>query len=395
MVNGKFREEKIKLFYSNFSNDQVKIVKKYLLNRKKSREEYFKIVFDISSNCNLNCRGCGTNAAKMGACSDNASMSFEDINNILQKIYEYSQKHGVKPFIYLGGGEPLLHPEIVPIVKRASKLFGKNIGIDTNATIKEAFNTIVGLMPYLSYVGISLNGLKEYHNWWTKNEYSFDNTKNVINKLCSEGLSDYFEVTSIATKKNIGDYEKFLHILKEMEVSNFSIHRAMPVGRMFTLMDLIPNNVQYFELLCIVADNVQKGYNIHLHHSLEEIHSALLLEETKEYSNFGNPEKNSSICINFDGNVYFDPWSTSGLGKNLNAGNLLNIDNLDELLAKENTYFYEVCESVRSKKRCNLCPIHCSGGSRIAAASNEMFLRENMEFLESLLAIDPACPLYE
>lgn len=396
MIDRGLKGEKIKLFYGNFSIDQIETVKEYFSKRSKSRDkEYFKIVFDISSSCNLNCRGCGTSAFKISEHSDNGFTSFKDISDILQKINKFSEKCNVKPFIYLGGGEPLLHPEIVPIVKMASEFFERNVGVDTNATANGAFNTIVELLPYLSYVGISLNGVKEYHNWWTKTEDSYEKTIEVIKKLCREGLSEHFEVTSIATKKNIDDYEKFVRLLKEIGVVNFSIHRAMPVGRMLTLMDFVPNNIQYFKLLCFVANNAKDDFNIHLHHSIEELHAALLLDEVNEYNKLGNLERSSAISINFDGNVYFDPWCTSGCWRNLNAGNLLKANSLEELLDKKKTQFYVACQSVMSKDRCNSCQIHCSGGSRVAAASNAIFMSKSVEPLEELLAIDPACPLYE
>jgi len=124
MIDRGIKGKKIKLFYENFSIDQIETVKEYLSKRSKSRDkEYFKIVFDISSSCNLNCRGCGTGAFKISEHSGKGFTSLKDISDILQKINNYSEKCNVKPFIYLGGGEPLLHPEIVPIVKMASEFF--------------------------------------------------------------------------------------------------------------------------------------------------------------------------------------------------------------------------------------------------------------------------------
>ncbi len=397
-MDNRMCEEKLKSFYNHFSMEQIEVVKKYLIKRREHRgEEYFKVVFDISPKCNLSCRGCGTNAVRAENLGAVDFIPLEDIINVFDKIYDFCQKHNVKPFIYLGGGEPLLHPQIMTVIKRASELFDRNVGIDTNATLKEAADTITEMIPYLSYVGISLNGLRDYHNWWTKDENSFDNTVRVIRSLCSEGLSDYFEVTSIATRSNIDDYERFINFLKEIEVKNFSIHRAMAVGRMASLVSLMPDSVQYFRLLCLMANNSTDTFSVHMHHSIEEIHSALLLGEGNECSKLGNPEKNSSIGINYDGNVYFDPWCTSGKWRKFSAGNLLNADSLDELLFNKNTLFYRACQSITDKQRCKTCNMPCTGGSRIAAASNAMVLKKSMDsedILEQLTAVDPACPLY-
>ena len=397
-MDNRLCEEKLKVFYNHFSREQIEGVKKYLIKRREHRgEEYFKVVFDISPKCNLNCRGCGTNAVRAEELGALDFIPLEDIIHIFEKIYAFCQKHNVKPFIYLGGGEPLLHPQIMTVVKRASELFDRNVGIDTNATLKEAADTITEIIPYVSYVGISLNGLRDYHNWWTQDENSFDNTVRVIRRLCAEGLSDYFEVTSIATRSNIDDYESFLNFLKEIGVKKFSIHRAMPVGRMASLMNLMPDNVQYFKLLCLMASNSADTFRVHMHHSIEEIHSALLLGEGNECSKLGNPENNSSIGIHYDGSVYFDPWCTSGRWRKLSAGNLLNAHGLDELLFNKNTLFYRACESITAQQRCKTCNMPCTGGSRIAAASNAMIWEKSMDsedILEQLKALDPACPLY-
>lgn len=393
---GILAEQKIKLFYDNFSADQIETVKNYLIKRRKIRKkEIFKIVFDISSCCNLNCIGCGTSAFKAEINNHNHFASLENINDTFQKICKFSEKYHIEPFIYIGGGEPLLHPEIISIIHMASDLFDKNVGIDTNANAKMAFRTITKLIPYLSYIGISLNGMKEYHNWWTGDKDSFDKTVEVIKNLCLEGLSDHFEVTSIVTRKNIKEYQEYVNFLKGMNVKNVSIHRAMPVGRMLALMNIVPDNKQYFKLLYFVAGHSTENFKIHLHHSIEDIHSALLLGEINEEATLGNPEKNSAIGINFDGNVYFDPWCTSGCWRSLNAGNLFKSESLDVLLDKKNTQFYEACQIVRLQKRCNSCQILCSGGSRVAAAANAMYFSNCTKPLKKLTAIDPACPLYE
>ena len=173
---------------------------------------------------------------------------------------------------------------------------------------------------------------------------------------------------------------------------------------MARIMDLIPTAEEYLELLIALIEAGDKyNVNVHLHHSIESMHATLLLGlETYAPDKVGNPDMSSSIGIEPNGAVVFDPWCTTGIWKSITGGNLYDSEvNLFDILDVPNGSILDLAKIYTAPHlRCNGCPQKCSGGSRIAAAANKLkSLNENnitdTDIFDAMTAVDPACPLYK
>lgn len=398
-------------FYNQFNSSDVELVKSYLQKRyvKKKSSKKFGIVYDILHQCDLNCIGCGTNAVYIGQTRlDDVQPSFQQIRYVLYKVKTYVDSINVPVFVNIGGGEPFLRKDILDILKSASELFGEDgVGVDTNGTLDCSYELINQAMKYSSYVGISVNGLEDYHNWWAGNKRinPFQRSMDTIKKLCDSG--DYqrekLEVTSVATNRNLGDIPKLIEMLSDIGVKNYSIHRAMPVGRMSRRKELLPTAKEYFELLVSVIKAADKtGMDVHIHHSIESIHETLMLGlSTYEEDKVGNPDIGSSIGIEPEGRLVFDPWCTSGMWTLLSSGCIYD-NNLkfEELLTDKGSVFDISKIYTAPHLRCNGCQMPCSGGSRIVSAANSLLdVTEKdvqlSDLLSAMIAMDPACPFYK
>lgn len=260
-------------------------------------------------------------------------------------------------------------------------------------------------MQYVSYIGTSINGLRDYHNWWAGNDDidAFTQATTTVRNLCKNStFSSKIEVTSVATKKNMAELPALMQFLADLGIKQYSVHRAIPVGRMALHQDLIPDASDYLHLLIsLMHSATSTGLDFHIHHSIESIHAALLLGmDTYLYDHIGNPDALSSIGIDPECNVVFDPWCTTGCWKQLSSGNLLtHPGTLDEMLHTSDSVFQKTAAFTSSDKRCNGCPMKCSGGSRIVAATHELCGRPNnsisaQDIYTAMQAVDPACPLY-
>ena len=374
---------KINEFYKQFSDSDVKLVKDYLEKRyvRKKSSKKFGIVYDILHQCDLNCIGCGTNATYTGSKRlDEVQPSFQQIQYVFSKIKDYATSIDAPVFINIGGGEPFLRKDIIDILKSASKFFGVNgVGVDTNGTLDSSYELISQAMDYSSYVGISVNGLEEYHNWWAGNRRinPFQRSMSTIRKLCDAGddMREKLEVTSVATNKNLNDIPQLIEMLADMGVKNYSIHRAMPVGRMGRHKEMLPTAKDYFELLINVIKTANRtGMDVHIHHSIESIHETLLLGlSTYEDDKVGNPDMGSSIGIEPEGRLVFDPWCTSGMWTLLSSGCIYdNAVRFENLLTDEGSVFDISKTYTAPHLRCNGCTMPCSGGSRIVAAAGSL-----------------------
>lgn len=406
--------EDTKNLYGFLSDYHIHILENYLINRFKKNNsiENFNVVFDLLHQCDLNCIGCGTDAhfLKDIYIQDEYKLSYDAIDYILLKIKEYAENIKRKVFINFGGGEPFLRKDIIRILNRASELFGtEGVGIDTNASLLDSYDLICQATNYVSYIGISVNGLHDYHNWWANNHTfdAFERTTNVVKKLCKNNdIASKLEITTVATTKNIQTIPFLMELLSNMGVENYSVHRAIPVGRMAKLkIDLIPSWKQYLLLLIEMIEISEKiGMNAHLHHSIEGIHATLMCGiDTMAKHKFIDKNHRSSIGIEPNGELTIDPWCTVGIWKSLSLGNILvDSKSIEDLFLENQDKIISIKNCYDPNYRCCGCTESCSGGNRIVSAAtylNESSIcNSNSDITAIYRALegrDPACPLYE
>ncbi|MCK6076581.1 radical SAM protein [Paenibacillus silvae] len=406
-------------YLKNVNSSQVKLLKNHLLNRLKERDKKsgLSIVYDLTYMCNQACPGCCVSAIAYKKGTDPAYLTmkqhgadFIGVQNVLKKIKTYvDQRPGLDIFIDFGGGELTLRPDWKDIVKLASKMFGVGaIGLNTNGT-RVGINEIKEIEPYTSYIGISIDGLEKNHNEWRKTVEggnAFQRTITLVKKMIQDPtLAEKLDITTVPTQKNIHEIPDLMRYLKTIGVKNYSVHRAMQVGRFWSKDQLLPTKEQYFELLVnIVEINEELGMKVHLHHSIESIYGALLLGyNTYAGENLGNPDQKSSLGIDPMSRIFFDPWCTVSPWDKLAKSPLLDEDMTFESALNEHDGVQDIIDTYcRKEVRCQGCAVACSGGNRIASAANH--IRSNYQtragdvqredLLQAMNSVDPACPLY-
>jgi len=397
-----------KWIYGKYSDVQIQRLKMHLEKRFAARKNKkgCSIVFDILHRCDLNCRGCGTDAQYVSVKQINDPMpTLKDISLVFEKIAQYGVKTGKGIFVNIGGGEPFLRFDILDVLKLAAEYFTPDgVGIDTNGSLASSLELIQKALPFISYVGISINGLEKYHNWWAVNTKinAFERSTAVIGELCKDKTAvSKLEVTSVATKKNLAEIPQLISYLASLGVKNYSVHRAIPVGRMAKIIDLTPSAQEYLDLLIRMIDEAEKHkMHVHLHHSIESIHATLLLGlDTYSPDKIGNPDAGSSIGIEPEGSVVFDPWCTTGIWKSLTSGNIIEQGTeLYNLLDVDTGSVLDLAKIYTAPHlRCGGCEEKCSGGSRIASAANELKTVgidsiTDTHIVDAMTAVDSACP---
>ncbi|HGA0700411.1 hypothetical protein BVG00_22650 [Bacillus cereus] len=403
-------------FLSNISDKQMGLLKKHLLKRFQEREAKtgLSIVYDVTYMCNQACPGCCVSAIayKKGReiPMEAHGSDIEGIRKVLVKIREYlDTRPDLDFFLDFGGGELTLRPDYKEIIRMASDMFGVNsVGINTNGT-RASIEDMLEIEPYISYIGISIDGLEEYHNRWRRTVEggnAFEKSTGLISQMLKyPSLRDKLDITTVPTKKNMHEIPQLMRELNKMGIKNYSVHRAMQVGRFWAKDDLVPNKEDYFKLLLDIIDtNEELGMNVHLHHSIESIYTALLLGvNTYAGDNIGNPDRKASLGIDPWGRIFFDPWCTVEPWEKLAKSSLLNDDITFEEILKEHGGVSDLVESFcRKEIRCKGCNVGCSGGNRIAAAANHIRTNFGLKarettrehLLDAMSSVDPVCPLY-
>lgn len=412
--NQQFDSAKVRAFILNnfdISSENFDVIIKYLQNRKREikGKESFGVVFVLTNKCNLNCLHCGVNAElrKFSRGHIENEINLDKAKIIIDKVTSYTQKKKFKPFLMFGGGEPSLIRDFPDIIKYASNELGKeNIGFCTNGTTFSVDN-LLEIEPYVGLIETSVDGLEEEHNLMrdpnrvTDIENPFKTTLQLIlDSLEHHCLKSKLEVSAIATKRNSYSLPNLARYLRGIGITKFSIHRAMPVGRMAVNNQSILSKTDYLDLFIEMAKlgNEDPYFKWHMHHSLESIYSVLLLGEDIHFNQvLPMSSSRHSIGIDWEGFVFFDPWSVVSPFEILRSHTLLHptVDLFNILDNPKDSMVGLVNNTTKRNLRCKRCRVPCGGGMRFNAIYNYVTTIggqiQDSHFIAGLSEIDPAC----
>lgn len=210
------------------------------------------LFWECTSSCNLACLHCGSDCKII---PNTEEMPAADFINIAKKVA--TQYNPREVMIVITGGEPLLRKDLPEVGKQLKKL-GFPWGMVSNG---------YGLKPELfrelrnsglRSVTISLDGLKESHDWMRGKTGSFDRALAGITLLTNEPKMTYDVVTCV-NQRNIGELQEIKKLLIETGVKNWRLFMIDPIGRAAENPELLLNNDQFKHLLDFIKENRQGG----------------------------------------------------------------------------------------------------------------------------------------
>ena len=182
----------------------------------------------ITNECNLDCERCHYRASS----DPLQQLSLEQ----LSKLFKEWKNYGLTS-VAIGGGEPLLHPNIFEIIQVAREM-GFFIAITTNATI---LKSITPNRIHISY--------DEIHPTW-RNEELIQNAINYYSKLgCKIGINHI-----VSSLENIEYIETTFE-----NVDNILLIREKPKSS-FTQWDSIPYRKNYWVEGCREGSICEQGF---------------------------------------------------------------------------------------------------------------------------------------
>jgi len=181
------------------------------------------LFWECTLRCNFSCLHCGSNC---GAENSN-DLPYQLIVIELAKIKKLL---GNKlPHVVITGGEPLIRKDIEIFGSEISQL-GYKWGLVTNGFLLDNERLTNLIKSGLTALTISLDGLKENHNWLRNNVLSFDRTVKAIS-LASKYENIKFDIATCISLKNIGELDKIYDLLDGLNVKNWRLFTIDPIGR--------------------------------------------------------------------------------------------------------------------------------------------------------------------
>ena len=214
-LENKNLDEVLKEFNVTFDKS---IPYKYIINDKvdNSYSFPFKLFVDITDKCQLNCEHCLTKKLNL-----NNELSIETLNDIICECNE----HGLF-FVKIGGGEPLMHPNIYEIIEKFHKA-GMYVSLSTNGILVDEEACRVFRENKVK-VSISLEGPKVINDI-IRGKGHFDIAINALKLLKENGCNVILRVTLTRYMLNEDYLYELINLAKENNVK-LKLSYCRPAG---------------------------------------------------------------------------------------------------------------------------------------------------------------------
>lgn len=181
---------------------------------------------EITNKCNLLCKHCYN--------TSNANNQLFISNEQFKIIIDSCKKNGINK-IALSGGEPLLNPDIVQIIKAIS-YNNLECKIVTNATlINRDFLDSIKECPNVKFQ-ISLHGSSEAIHESLSNVKSF--SKIVSNIALLKEYGRHFSIKTIINKSNTDDIENVVNMCQNFGADGVSVSFLQYIGRALSNLEI-------------------------------------------------------------------------------------------------------------------------------------------------------------
>jgi radical SAM protein with 4Fe4S-binding SPASM domain len=323
------------------------------------------VILNITSACNLRCKHCYISAGKPSP----DELSLEEIESIASELKDMNTRA-----VIISGGEPLIRKDVFKIaqIMKKNKI---STQLSSNGTLINEKN-IKDIKENFDYVGISLDGPPEVHDFFRGQDGSFKKILNSILLCKKEGinLGIRFSISEYTAGKN--NLEFIFNLAEEIEVNKVYISYVVNYGYAKYLPKI--NYTKLRESTNFIIEKafeyVENNKNIEIVTGNNEYDAVILFEEfSKRY-----PEKKDIMRANLK------VWGGNACGERIinidNKGNIkpdpffpIAVGNVREGKISEQLEKSDIIKFLRERPRkikycigCEFVDI-CNGGSRSRA----------------------------
>lgn len=210
------------------------------------------LFWECTSRCNIACLHCGSDCKII---EDAPDMPAEDFLRVVKSVSE--KFNPSKVMIVISGGEPLVRKDL-PEVGTKLKEMGFPWGMVSNgyAMTPELFRTLreAGLRS----ATISLDGMKEHHDWLRGRAGSFERAVEAVRLLAQEPDMVYDVVTCV-NRRNFNELREVKQLLVEIGVHRWRLFMIDPIGRAASQPELQLSDEQFRILLDFILECRAEG----------------------------------------------------------------------------------------------------------------------------------------
>lgn len=185
---------------------------------------YFSFQWHITDDCDQRCRHCYIYSGDQSKKPD--AMRFSQMEKTLENCMDFCRTFGRRPYFYITGGDPILHPDFWNLLDRLYQrkipfsILGNPFHLD-DSVCRDL--TERGCQKYQ----LSLDGLRETHDWFRK-PGSFDQTLEKVACINRSGMKSVIMTT--VSKENADEMTGIIDTAVRAGADVFSFARYVPSG---------------------------------------------------------------------------------------------------------------------------------------------------------------------
>jgi 12,18-didecarboxysiroheme deacetylase len=279
-----------------------------------SRDKKPVVVWNMTRRCNLRCVHCYSSSQNIRYGNE---LTTAEAKAMIRDLATFGS-----PVILFSGGEPLMHRDL-PELARYAVDQGMRAVISTNGTLITRQKAAVFKEIGLSYVGVSLDGMKVTHDHFRGVEGAFDTAMKGIRTCRDLGIKVGVRFT--INRHNVADVPAIFDLLEKENIPRCCFYHLVYSGRgskligedlshdqTRALLDLIMDRTKDLfsrglEKEILTVDNHADGPYLYLRLQKENPgRAAEVLELLK--MNEGNSSGNGIACISWDGEIHADQF---------------------------------------------------------------------------------------
>jgi len=233
------RESILKSLFRNYKKQEARI------------HELSYLFWECTLRCSLNCLHCGSDCRQETSIPD---MPANDFLNVLKQIRKETNPFQVT--VAITGGEPTLRKDLPDIGKKITGL-GFRWGIVTNGLNYPGMHQEL-VRAGMGSITVSLDGMKNSHNWLRNHPGSFDRAIESIRLISAERRLKYDIVTCV-NPHNIDELPYMYELLLSMDVKAWRFFTIAPIGRAKNNNDLLLDDSQLLRLMDFISEHRGKS----------------------------------------------------------------------------------------------------------------------------------------
>lgn len=287
-----------------------------------------EIHFEIENGCLLKCRHCSSFATEQG----------RRMNYNIEEMITFLQIFSEKKFVFLTGGEPLLHEELDDIIfSLKNKLSNISIGVFTTGIVtqngrlcaiseKRACD-LAALGLETCYFSIYSAQMKK-HDWMTQNEGSFALTLESIRRLREQNIE--VKINLVITKMNQEEIADIVALASSLGCTEVRLLKLINHGRAEKCWsDIGVTEQEYREN---VLKNIYTSKNIKITAS-----SCPDISPCRPFADSQGCQAGSKLAyVTYEGNVF--PCASTKNNENYKIGKIDDILMLKQYFARKKSF---------------------------------------------------------